>query len=71
MTLRVVELPSLADELDIIFTPSLRGMPVREKPIPFHSVERTARGLTRCTCGATKQASKDFCSNHPKKLRVL
>lgn len=73
MTLRVVQMPSLADELDILLTPGMRGLPLREGLEP-HTPDGPRDGAVwsaRCSCGAPKQRGKVYCSSHPKRLRLL
>lgn len=72
MTLRVVQFPSIADQLDELLVLRIDHIPVaparakRTTPEPEYGV-----GSKRCSCGAPKSKNKIICSNHPKKPRLL
>lgn len=67
MTLRPVQLPSIADQLDDLLIhragASRPGPPPPPEPPPWY-------GNKRCVCGAPKSPRKEFCYHHPKRLRL-
>lgn len=66
MTLRVVQLPSIADQLDdlLVYRTSTSSPGVVVLRPKTYGV-----GSKRCACGATKSPRKEYCSDHPQQRR--
>jgi hypothetical protein len=64
MTLRPIQLPSIADQLDELLI--LRHEATRPLPPPPHDPPHWY-GNKRCSCGAPKSPRKEHCHNHPRR----